>query len=113
MGGGRLLYEYPLHELAVRASKMTLVHSRAAGERLLEGCPESTVRIVRENAVYHCRFSSEDSGGTPKRLDSQRGTAGSTWIRTSLTKRKGDKIRRLGNNARVPERTSERASSVC
>jgi glycosyltransferase involved in cell wall biosynthesis len=47
MGGGRLLYEYPLHELVVRASKMTLVHSPIARERVLESCPDSTVREVR------------------------------------------------------------------
>ncbi len=47
MGGGRLLYEYPLHELLVKASKMVLVHSRAARDRLLESCGDSTVRVVR------------------------------------------------------------------
>jgi glycosyltransferase involved in cell wall biosynthesis len=47
MGGGRILYQYPLSELLVRASKMTLVHSRAAREELLQNCPDSTVRMVR------------------------------------------------------------------
>jgi glycosyltransferase involved in cell wall biosynthesis len=47
MGGGRLLYQYPLHELLVRASKMTLVHNRAAGDELSASCPKSTVRVVR------------------------------------------------------------------
>jgi len=47
MGGGRLLYQYPLHELLVKSNKMTLVHSRAAGDEILESCPESTVRVVR------------------------------------------------------------------
>ena len=47
MGGGRLLYEYPLHELLVRASKMTLVHNRAARDELQARCPESAIRVVR------------------------------------------------------------------
>ena len=47
MGGGRLLYEYPLHELLVNASKMVLVHSGAARDKLLESCPGSNVRVVR------------------------------------------------------------------
>ena len=47
MGGGRLLYEYPLHELLVKANKMVLVHSAAARDKLLESCPESNVRVVR------------------------------------------------------------------
>ncbi len=47
MGGGRLLYEYPLHELLVKANKMVLVHSHAAREKLLVSCPESQVRVVR------------------------------------------------------------------
>src|SRR3989304_4969185 len=47
MGGGRLLYQYPLHELLVKSNKMTLVHSRAARDEILETCPESTVRVVR------------------------------------------------------------------
>ena len=46
-GGGRLLYAYPLYELLVRASKMTLVHSLAARRQVLEACPESKVRRVR------------------------------------------------------------------
>jgi glycosyltransferase involved in cell wall biosynthesis len=47
MGGGRLLYAYPLHELLVRSSKMTLVHSRAAHDAVVESCPGSEVRSVR------------------------------------------------------------------
>ena len=47
MGGGRLLYEYPLYELLVKANKMVLVHSHPAREKLLESCPDSTVRVVR------------------------------------------------------------------
>ena len=47
MGGGRLLYEYPLHELMVKANKLVLVHSHAARDKLLESCPKSTVRVVR------------------------------------------------------------------
>ena len=47
MGGGRLLYEYPLHELLVKANKMVLVHSRSARDKLLDSCPGSNVRVVR------------------------------------------------------------------
>lgn len=47
MGGGRLLYAYPLYELLVRASKMTLVHSQTACGHVLERCPASAVRTVR------------------------------------------------------------------
>jgi len=47
MGGGRLLYQYPLHELLVKANKMTLVHSRTARDELAQSCPENTVRVVR------------------------------------------------------------------
>jgi glycosyltransferase involved in cell wall biosynthesis len=46
-GGGRLLYAYPLYELLVRSSKMTLVHSLAASREVQEKCPDSTVRTVR------------------------------------------------------------------
>lgn len=47
MGGGRLLYQYPLHELLVRASKMTLVHNRVARDELQASFPESAIRVVR------------------------------------------------------------------
>lgn len=47
MGGGRLLYEYPLHESLVRASLMTLVHSRAGRDEVRERCPGAVVRVVR------------------------------------------------------------------
>ena len=47
MGGGRFLYQYPLHELLVRASKMTLVHNRAAADELAAFLPDRTVRVVR------------------------------------------------------------------
>src|SRR3972149_6629647 len=47
MGGGRLLYQYPLHELLVKRNKMTLVHSRAAPHEIAQSCPENTVRVVR------------------------------------------------------------------
>jgi glycosyltransferase involved in cell wall biosynthesis len=46
-GGGRLLYAYPLYELLVRSSKMTLVHSLEARRQVEEACPESTIRRVR------------------------------------------------------------------
>jgi glycosyltransferase involved in cell wall biosynthesis len=47
MGGGRLLYEYPLFEPFVRQSLMTLVHSAAARDRVRESCPGAKVRIIR------------------------------------------------------------------
>jgi glycosyltransferase involved in cell wall biosynthesis len=47
MGGGRLLYAFPLHELLVRASKMTLVHSHTAREEIEKSCPDSVIRHVR------------------------------------------------------------------
>lgn len=46
-GGGRFLYAYPLVELPVRASTMTLVHSRTAREALLAACPDAVVHTVR------------------------------------------------------------------
>lgn len=50
MGGGRLLYEFPLYEHLVRASRMTLVHGTPARDEILERCPEvpeARVRRVR------------------------------------------------------------------
>lgn len=47
MGGGRLLYQYPLHELLVQSSKMTLVHNRVARQELEASFPESAIRVVR------------------------------------------------------------------
>ena len=40
MGGGRLLYAYPLYEHLVRRSSLTLVHSSTAREEILERCPD-------------------------------------------------------------------------
>lgn len=47
MGGGSLLYQYPLHELLVRASRMTIVHNRAARDELAARFPDSAIRVVR------------------------------------------------------------------
>jgi glycosyltransferase involved in cell wall biosynthesis len=47
IGGGRLLYDYPLYEHLVRRSRLTLVHSSAARDEILERCPGASVRRVR------------------------------------------------------------------
>ena len=47
MGGGRLLYAYPLYEHLVRRSLLTLVHGRAARDEIMERCPGANVRRVR------------------------------------------------------------------
>lgn len=47
MGGGSLLYAYPLYEHLVRASRLTLVHATTARNALLEQCPEANVARVR------------------------------------------------------------------
>jgi glycosyltransferase involved in cell wall biosynthesis len=46
-GGGRLLYEYPLHEHLVRASRMVLVHDDHAREEVERRSPGAVVRKVR------------------------------------------------------------------
>ena len=46
-GGGRILYAYPLYELLVRTSKMTLVHSHSARRQIMESCPGRPVERVR------------------------------------------------------------------
>lgn len=47
MGGGRLLYAYPLYEHLVRSSRMTLVHGTAARDEVLERCPNVPAERVR------------------------------------------------------------------
>ena len=46
MGGGRLLYAYPLYEHLVRRSPLTLVHSSTARDEILERCPDVNVAKV-------------------------------------------------------------------
>ena len=47
IGGGRLLYAYPLYEHLVRRSLLTLVHSETARDEVLSSCPRADVRRVR------------------------------------------------------------------
>ena len=47
IGGGNLLYAYPLYEHLVKRSRLTLVHGTTAREDILDRCPESDVRRVR------------------------------------------------------------------
>jgi glycosyltransferase involved in cell wall biosynthesis len=47
VGGGRLLYQYPLYEHLVRKSRRTLVHSESAREEVLSSCPGADVRRIR------------------------------------------------------------------
>jgi glycosyltransferase involved in cell wall biosynthesis len=47
IGGGRLLYAYPLYEHLVRRSLLTLVHSETARDEVLSSCPDADVRRVR------------------------------------------------------------------
>ena len=47
MGGGSLLYTFPLYEHLVRASRLTLVHGTTARDEVLERCPDANVHRVR------------------------------------------------------------------
>jgi glycosyltransferase involved in cell wall biosynthesis len=47
IGGGRLLYSYPLYEHLVRRSRLTLVHGETARDEVLATCPGASVRRVR------------------------------------------------------------------
>ena len=48
MGGGRLLYAYPLYEHLVRRSQLTLVHSSTARDEILEHCPDvNAAKVAR------------------------------------------------------------------
>jgi len=47
IGGGRLLYAYPLYEHLVRRSLLTLVHGETARDEVLSSCPGADVRRVR------------------------------------------------------------------
>jgi glycosyltransferase involved in cell wall biosynthesis len=76
MGGGRLLYAYPLYELLVRASRMSLVHSHPAREQVLEACPQSVVHRVRMGV--------ELPRPVPREEARQRLGLGSGWILASF-----------------------------
>ena len=47
MGGGRLLYDYPLYEHLVRKSRLTLVHSTTALETIREHVPDAALARIR------------------------------------------------------------------
>jgi len=47
IGGGRLLYAYPVYEHLVRRSRLTLVHGDTARDEVLSSCPGAAVRRVR------------------------------------------------------------------
>jgi glycosyltransferase involved in cell wall biosynthesis len=47
IGGGRLLYDYPLYEHLVARSRLTLVHSPTAREEILGRCPGASVKRIR------------------------------------------------------------------
>ena len=47
MGGGRLLYTYPLYEPLVSRSLLTLVHGQSAVGEVREHCPEARVERIR------------------------------------------------------------------
>jgi glycosyltransferase involved in cell wall biosynthesis len=47
IGGGRLLYDYPLYEHLVARCRLTLVHSTTAREEILDRCPGADVRRIR------------------------------------------------------------------
>ncbi len=51
MGGGRLLYDYPLYEHLVRACRLTLVHSESARDEVRARCPQASVRRIRMGVV--------------------------------------------------------------
>jgi glycosyltransferase involved in cell wall biosynthesis len=47
MGGGRLLYDYPLYEHLVSRSRLTLVHSTTARDEVLAHCPDAKGKVAR------------------------------------------------------------------
>lgn len=47
MGGGSLLYAYPLYEHLVRRARLTLVHATTARDEIRKRCPDADVRRVR------------------------------------------------------------------
>jgi len=63
MGGGRLLYEFPLHESLVRRSLMTLVHSPAARDEVRERCPGAVVRAIRMGIETPLPVAPEEARG--------------------------------------------------
>lgn len=61
IGGGRLLYAYPLHEHLVRRSRLTLVHSESAREEVSSRCPGAEVRRVRMAVPLPSLVSRDDA----------------------------------------------------
>jgi glycosyltransferase involved in cell wall biosynthesis len=47
IGGGRMLYDFPLYEHLVRRSLVTAVHTGSALAEVLSRCPEARVRRIR------------------------------------------------------------------
>jgi glycosyltransferase involved in cell wall biosynthesis len=61
IGGGRLLYAYPLFEHLVRRSRLTLVHSESARAEVLGSCPGADVRRVRMGVPLPSLVSREEA----------------------------------------------------
>ncbi|MGH9321858.1 MAG: glycosyltransferase family 4 protein [Vicinamibacteria bacterium] len=61
IGGGRLLYAYPLYEHLVRRSRLTLVHSETARTEVLERCPGSEVKRIRMGVPLPPPLSREEA----------------------------------------------------
>lgn len=61
IGGGRLLYAYPLYEHLVRRSDITLVHGTAAREQVLASCPGSRVERIRMGIALPDPVSREEA----------------------------------------------------
>jgi glycosyltransferase involved in cell wall biosynthesis len=69
IGGGRLLYAYPLYEHLVRRSLLTLVHSGTAREEVLSSCTGADVKRVRMGVPLPTLVPREDAR---RRLDLKR-----------------------------------------
>ena len=61
MGGGRLLYEYPLYEPLVSSSLLTLVHGQSAADEVRENCPQSRVERIRMGMSLPTPVSREEA----------------------------------------------------
>jgi len=61
IGGGRLLYAYPLYEHLVRRSRLTLVHSGTARDEVLSSCPGADVKRVRMGVPLPSLVPREDA----------------------------------------------------
>ena len=61
IGGGRLLYAYPLYEHLVRRSLLTIVHSGTAREEVLSSCPGADVKRVRMGVPLPTLVPREDA----------------------------------------------------